>query len=633
MELTRIRFKWAPQEAMQFGRALDRLLYKIRHANPKYGPVYMATIDISDGFYRIGLTPDTAPKLAVVIPSHKGEPPLVAIPLSLPMGWVESPPVFCATTETVADLSNQRMGRKYEPPHRLENDSDTRPVEPEPDKIQRTRLPGTWSHAPLPTPKLSPPSKVFEKPLSYVDVYVDDFCNLVQGDRRRRKIVKRILMNTIDEVLRAPDPSRTEQKEPISVKKLRQGDAYWATKKVLLGWVIDTIDQTLCLAPHRLARLQPIFDELRHVSRVSVKQWQTFIGELRSMVLGIPGGRGLFSTLQHGFRQSDKFRIRIDSNMQAQLVDFEILAQDLAYRPTRIAEIVPDLPSATGAVDASGIGMGGVWFANGQAPVLWRAKFPGDIQKRLVSWTNPSGDLTNSDFELAGVIMHQDVLAQKSDVRELTVSILNDNMAAISRSKKGSTTTQAAAAYLLRIASLQHQRHHRYLARHDYISGPANAMADDCSPLWHLTDTQLLAHFNSTYPQEKVWIMSRPRRKMLSTVTSGLRKTRLEPQFHLNVPPTRTRLGNCGAIFVPNSTSTTFWKAHPTQSRISWYSDNMSEMAVSPKAVNRFDIERWKRPTCRGPDDGQHGGRGQTSNCPKTTRLPFGPTHCGVRQK
>jgi hypothetical protein len=30
---------------------------------------------------------------------------------------------------------------------------------------------------------------------------------------------------------------------------------------------------------------------------------------------------------------------------------------------------------------------------------------------------------------------------------------------------------------------------------HDYISGLANVMADDCSRLWHLTDTQLLAFF------------------------------------------------------------------------------------------------------------------------------------------
>jgi hypothetical protein len=78
---------------------------------------------------------------------------------------------------------------------------------------------------PLPTPEASPPSKHFDRPLSYIDIYVDDFCGLVQGNKRRRTIVKRILMNTIDEVLRPPDPSRPAEKEPISVKKLRQGDA------------------------------------------------------------------------------------------------------------------------------------------------------------------------------------------------------------------------------------------------------------------------------------------------------------------------------------------------------------------------------------------------------------------------
>jgi hypothetical protein len=54
------------------------------------------------------------------------------------------------------------------------------------------------------------------------------------------------------------------------------------------------------------------------VSRVAVNHWQKVLGELRSMVLGILGGRGLFSTLQHGFKQSDKFRIRIDASMRAQ---------------------------------------------------------------------------------------------------------------------------------------------------------------------------------------------------------------------------------------------------------------------------------------------------------------------------
>jgi hypothetical protein len=51
--------KLAPHEAIQFGRALDRLLYRIRHANPRYGPVHMNKIDISDGFYRVALCPKT----------------------------------------------------------------------------------------------------------------------------------------------------------------------------------------------------------------------------------------------------------------------------------------------------------------------------------------------------------------------------------------------------------------------------------------------------------------------------------------------------------------------------------------------------------------------------------------------
>ena len=55
------------------------------------------------------------------------------------------------------------------------------------------------------------------------------------------------------------------------------------------------------------------------------------------------------------------------------------------------------------------------------------------------------------------------------------------------------------AAYLLRLQAL-HQRHHCYLNQPDYIPGPVNAMADDASRLWHLTDDAFLAHLTLTYP-------------------------------------------------------------------------------------------------------------------------------------
>ena len=96
----------APREAIQFGRALYRVIHNIVGANPRYGPVYMSKIDISDGFYRIWVAISDIPKLDVALPVAPGQTPLVTFPLALPMGWIESPPFF---TSTVTDYRIQSI--------------------------------------------------------------------------------------------------------------------------------------------------------------------------------------------------------------------------------------------------------------------------------------------------------------------------------------------------------------------------------------------------------------------------------------------------------------------------------------------------------------------------------------------
>jgi hypothetical protein len=665
--LNDVTVRLSPAEAMQFGRTLKRIMYRIRHANPKFGPVYLNKIDISDGFYRVPLNADMALKLACMLPREPGEPPLVAIPLALPMGWVESPPAFCAVTETIADMANARMHLKYAPPHRLEADADTKPpaepteakkaatkpIEPtapteakkaptkpfEPENFVPGATPATapieakkaptepfdqangvpepnpatqpteaTTPVPDPTPTPEPTTAVpslptpapttrqpLEKPLNYVDLYVDDFCNLIQGDQRRRRMARRVLFHTIDEVLKPLDPAHKFHQEPTSVKKLRKGDGYWETRKIILGWLIDTINQTIELPAHRIARLQEIFDSLRGVKRVAVKKWHKVLGELRSMVMAIPGGQGLFSTLQAGFKHSDRHRIRIDRCVRENLDDMEILAKSLADRPTRLAEIVPDDPVGIGASDAAGPGMGGVVFAQDLAPLLWRAPFPDHIQQRLVSSNNRDGDLTNSDLELAGVVAQQDIAAQHWDLRESTISVLNDNTPAISRSTKGSVTSKGAAAYLLRIASL-HQRHHRYLATYDHISGIANAMADDCSRLWHLDDSQFVAYFNQVYPQKLPWQFVPLRSSMSSALISALQTKRVDPQSYLNVPDHRTAPGKSGSISATSTTSTPFWKRSKTQKPTSKSLANVTATGDEPKMVNPSELAQWRTP-------------------------------------
>jgi hypothetical protein len=113
--------EYTTKEAMQFGGTLYRILSKIHHADPKYGPVYLAKYDVKDGFYRMMVRPEHTPSLCVILPRYEGEVQMVAVPLVLTMGWINSPPTFCAMSETACDLANSRLYRRHAPAHRLEH--------------------------------------------------------------------------------------------------------------------------------------------------------------------------------------------------------------------------------------------------------------------------------------------------------------------------------------------------------------------------------------------------------------------------------------------------------------------------------------------------------------------------------
>lgn len=73
---------------------------------PKVGPVCSAKFDVKDGFHRVFLNSLQCLWLAVLMPKCKDKERLVAIHLALTMGWVQSPPMFCAMSETVCNVTN-----------------------------------------------------------------------------------------------------------------------------------------------------------------------------------------------------------------------------------------------------------------------------------------------------------------------------------------------------------------------------------------------------------------------------------------------------------------------------------------------------------------------------------------------
>ena len=73
--------KMAPPEAMQFGRALQRVITNIVHSDPKFRPCKLTKIDNADGFKRMRVRILDILKLGVVLPSATGQPTL-ALPIS-----------------------------------------------------------------------------------------------------------------------------------------------------------------------------------------------------------------------------------------------------------------------------------------------------------------------------------------------------------------------------------------------------------------------------------------------------------------------------------------------------------------------------------------------------------------------
>jgi hypothetical protein len=71
--------------------------------------VLMAKFDIKDGFWRFNCEEGEEWNFSYVyvLPQAAGEPAKLVVPSLLQMGWVESPPNFCAASETARDVADQ----------------------------------------------------------------------------------------------------------------------------------------------------------------------------------------------------------------------------------------------------------------------------------------------------------------------------------------------------------------------------------------------------------------------------------------------------------------------------------------------------------------------------------------------
>ena len=230
-------------------------------------------------------------------------------------------------------------------------------------------------------------------------------------------------------------------------------------------------------------------------------------------------------------------------------------------------------------------------------PIVWRQRFTRRVQDALITSASPKGTISISDLELVALVAHKAILAATHDIAERTIWLATDNRAALSWSQKGSATAASARTYLLRLNAL-HQRTHRYVATHDHIAGTANSMADDASRLLHLSDADLLTHFDTHYPQALPLRISTPSSSMRSALTGALFRTRPVGGFPDSASTPQHHPGTAGTPSAPP------WESTPAtcpQTRCPSCKclRNGYDRDRSPPTPALSALEQWKTPFAR----------------------------------
>ena len=588
--------KQAPAEAMvQLGNCVKRLVATLADNYNPEKPFYFAKLDIKDGFWRMAVADEDAWNFCYVLPAQSpGVTNLddiqIVIPNSLQMGWCESPPFFCAASETARDVIETLLAEVHLPAHKLEDEMLRNAHR---DAVQRLHAAAAYTNL--------------------IEVFVDDFIATTNnGSHDHLKHLSRAMLHGIHSVFPPPEKSGHNGPEPISEKKLEEGEGTWTTTKEILGWLVDGTMFTVQLPPGKCQKIIKLCRKVANMKACKLQIFQELAGKLQHASFGVPGGKGLFSPIYRALQGSKPY-IPITRQLREAILDWRPLIRDLAKNPTPVKLLVSDLPNFILYTDSCKIGAGGVVTPgiDGIPYVVWQFEWPQDLQDRLVTQENPTGDLTINDFELAGMVLGWLVLEYLwENLSFKHIGLFCDNTSAVAWAFKGSTSTSVAAGRLLRFLAIRQRLRQTSSLAPRSIAGEDNEMADIPSRAFKTGEffqaqKSLTNYFNSHFPlpQEQSWTEFKVTKKLASRVISCLRGEPLLMEQLRKLPKLGKSTGSIGQNIVTNArwTHTSPASQNPNRQQSSLPSPHESGPGLTASEIkSEFSLSRTRsRPSPR----------------------------------
>jgi hypothetical protein len=177
----------------------------------------------------------------------------------------------------------------------------------------------------------------------------------------------------------------------------------------------------------------------------------------------------------------------------------------LSSRLTFVKELIPNADHYYRYCDACATGAGGVWFSGERnlQPIVWRVEFEQAIATQVVSNDNPHGRLTNSDLEMAALLLQYMVLHQEVEMWFARAGVLSNNTPTVAWTARMANKSNApTAGQLLRGLAAIQRASQTGLLKVAFIAGVKNSMADVASHSFgqnRVPNAVFLQHFTNLF--------------------------------------------------------------------------------------------------------------------------------------
>jgi hypothetical protein len=400
-----------------------------------------------------------------VLPQREGEPTRLVVPTSLQMGWVESPPYFCAASETARDVAGwyAEMPMGSLPEHKFLKHAMGN------DEAQKL------------------PDKASNDGFNYIiEVYVDDFISLAMAKSKEQlEHVAKSVMHGVHDVFPADGDDNNDL---LSMKKLLKLEGEWALLKEILGFEFDGVEKTMQLEPKKQDALLEVLSKWlwaasKKMKPVQFKEFESVVSKIRHAFTAIPAGKGVMSPCNKLLQKRPEWvHLHRNKKLQIALRDMRTLLRESAREPTKCSELIMKHPDFIGVKDASVHGVGGIIVGENKKciPTVFRFEWP-EWVKEEVRKTNSGrgGTLTNSDLEMAGLLLLWLIM---EDVCKIEAghhsAVFSDNSPTVTWAQRLACRGSLVADQLIRAIALRMKQLRASPLTPLHIAGEENNMTD-----------------------------------------------------------------------------------------------------------------------------------------------------------